>query len=183
MGRHSDPDPRWFWLSLGAAAAKLLVLIGLLVAASFALLSFVGDDDGGVTPKSSPTTSATPPVSLEEQTAAPPADDPTAPTVPVGATVQVLDASGLSDALEEAVAALERLGLDVVTTGPAVRRYDRTTVFWSGGLEEQAEALRAVDGRFGVIEPNDRLDQSIDLHVVVGADWTDEAPQSPSPGT
>ena len=192
MGRHSDPDPRWFWQSLATAAAKAvlgLAVLGLLVTG---VLRWAGGgaDDGRGQPVVTAPASATPTVAAAVDVADEPAVDESSekPTEspgddqdgdeedggddgPVLATVQVLNGSGDPDLLDEVVGILEDLGYEVVSTGRAARRYDETTVFWSAGHRDDATDLRQADARFIAVEPNERLDRTINLHVVIGADW------------
>jgi hypothetical protein len=187
MGRHSDPDPRWFWQSLAAAAAKAvlgLAVVGLVVM-GVVRWTGSGEDDGGSQPVATPSSPATAAElaaepALEEPPRGEATDEPDAPLDddedggddgPVLATVQVLNGSGDPDLLDEVVGILEDLGYEVVSTGRAARRYDETTVFWSAGHRDDAEDLRQADARFIAVEPNERLDRTIDLHVVIGADW------------
>lgn len=182
MGRHSDPDPRWFWQSLAAAAVKALLglaVVGLMI---FSVVRWAGGgaDDGrgqpAVTVPPSTASSTTAPVVVadepaEEPSEAPDDDEDGGDDGPVLATVQVLNGSGDPDLLDEVVGILEELGYEVVSTGRAARRYDETTVFWSAGHRDDAADLRQADARFIAVEPNERLDRTINLHVVIGADW------------
>jgi hypothetical protein len=62
----------------------------------------------------------------------------------------------------------------VIESGHAGRRYEDTTLFFSEELEDEAEELAELDPRFGSPMANTRgLSETIDLHVVVGADWPD----------
>lgn len=191
MGRHSDPDPRWFWQSLATAAGKAVLGLAVVSLVVMGVVRWAGGADDG---RGQPAVS-TPP---SQATAAEVADEPAleavpddAPTEsdesdepaadeddedggddgPVLATVQVLNGSGDADLLDEVVGVLEELGYEVVSTGRAARRYDETTVFWSAGHRDDAEDLRQADSRFIAVEPNERLDRTINLHVVIGADW------------
>jgi hypothetical protein len=89
--------------------------------------------------------------------------------------IQVLD--GRRDdgaAYEAALARLEELGYRVVASGPAVRPYTDTTVFFTTGNELTADMLRDSDARFAVIESNTRgLSEAIELHIVIGDDWAE----------
>lgn len=189
MGRHSDPDPRWFWQSLATAAAKAvfgLAVVGLLIMGVVRWAGGGADDGRGQPAVTAPST-ATPSVAAAVNVADEPAvDEPTEEPSeatdaadeedggddgPVLATVQVLNGSGDPDLLDEVVGILEDLGYEVVSTGPAARRYDETTVFWSAGHRGDATDLRESDARFSAVEPNERLDRTINLHVVIGADW------------
>lgn len=194
MGRHSDPDPRWFWQSLAAAAAKAvlgLAVVSLLVMGVVRWAGGGGDDerDPVASVPESPATAAevADEPALEDPTFEEPApgsdetpldeddegggDEDGGDDGPVLATVQVLNGSGDPDLLDEVVEILEDLGYEVVSTGRAARRYDETTVFWSAGHRDDAEDLRQADARFIAVEPNERLDRTINLHVVIGADW------------
>ncbi|HWH32374.1 MAG TPA: LytR C-terminal domain-containing protein [Egibacteraceae bacterium] len=186
MGRHADPDPRWFWLSLAAAAGKALLAVALVGLAAAGLVRWLGggdegekpvvtlDDTGEPAPADTVTSSPTPtPTGFQDEPAVegPEATADGGDDGPVRATVQVLNASGDPDKLGDVVEVLEELGYQVVAQSRAARGYDETTVFWSAGFEDEAERLQDTDDRFGVLERNDRLDASIDLHVVIGRDW------------
>lgn len=193
MGRHSDPDPRWFWLSLGAAAAKAMLGLLLVAVVVFGLTRWGRQETGsGADLAQGPVVATAPSGTPSEDGGGEPEDDEGAAIAdepaleepseeadggdeaPVLATVQVLNASGDPDALDEVIAVLEDLGYQVVASGRAARGYERTTVFWSDGERGRAQALRREDGRFGVLEANERLDPTIQLHVVIGADWDAE---------
>ena len=108
--------------------------------------------------------------------------EPVEPVEPVGpvpvasppqqTTVQVLDGVGNRVYAESAAQALRDLGYDVVVLNPAGLDYHTTTVLATAGHEIEAAALRARDARFGRLDRNRTLDRSIDLHVVVGRDWS-----------
>lgn len=188
MGRHADPDPRWFWLSLAAAAGKALVAVALVGLAAAGLVRWLGGGDAGDTPVITADGTATGEPTPGGTVTSSPTSTPTGfqdePAVegteaaedggddgPVRATVQVLNASGDPDKLDDVIEVLEELGYQVVAQSRAARGYDETTVFWSTGFEDEAERLQDTDDRFGVLERNDRLDASINLHVVIGRDW------------
>lgn len=197
MGRHSDPDPRWFWQSLAAAGVKALLGLALVGLVAVGALRWAGGGDDG---RGQPAVTAAPPSTAaapaSEDALASEADEPAlevdeaeeAPDNdataddedededggddgPVLATVQVLNGSGDPDLLDRVVAVLEELGYEVVATGRASRRYEETTVFWSAGHQDDARDLREADPRFIAVEPNERLDRTINLHVVIGDDW------------
>lgn len=200
MGRHSDPDPRWFWFSLGAAAGKALLGVLLLGAVAVGVTRLAGggaagdaepdvpqpsaglttvadepareDSEDAFETESPESESASETASPEESaTEDPDEDEDPGDDAPVRATVQVLDGGGDASAVREAIAALEARGYQVVAQSRAARTYTRTTVFWSEGFEDEAEELRDADERFAVLQENDRLDATINLHVVVGRDW------------
>lgn len=91
---------------------------------------------------------------------------------PSETSVQVLDAGGGSDAANDVAEVLGDLGYDVVAINPSRVDYDVTTVLYTSGNDAEAEALHARDDRFSATEPNERLSEGVDLHVVVGPDWT-----------
>lgn len=188
MGKHSDPDPRWFWLSLAAAAGKAAIGVLVVGAVAVGVTTWAGDRDDRVAgpaattepatlaPQATEQASATasPTESAHEEVATQPAveeETDGGDEAPVRATVQVLNGSGDASALQDAIATLEELGYRVVAESRSSRVYDRTTVFWSAGFEEDARDLRRSDDRFAVLQANDRLDRTINLHVVVGRDW------------
>ena len=94
-----------------------------------------------------------------------------APLPPDQTTVQVLDAGGGGQRVRSAVAALERLGYQVVATASARQNVERTAVWFTSGKSAEAEALRARDRRFAEVTPNRGLAAGVDLHVLIGPDW------------
>lgn len=93
---------------------------------------------------------------------------------PADLAVQVLVGTEDIEQVNDAVAALEDLGYDIVDREPSTRLFEETTIFYSPGHRADAEALRDADARFTIIEPAiDGLDQAIPLHIVIGADWPD----------
>lgn len=186
MGKHSDPDPRWFWLSLAAAAGKALLGVLIVGAVAVGVTTWAGGqgDPGAEPARTTEPATLAPEADAEEPETASPEPSPTGAATrpaeeetdggddaPVRATIQVLNASGDASALQEVIATLEELGYQVVAESRASRPYDRTTVFWSAGFDDDARELRRSDDRFGVLQPNDRLDRTINLHVVIGRDW------------
>lgn len=200
MGRHRDPDPRYFWQSLAVALGKLLALVVVVALAAFGLTRAISN--GGIddpTPQVSDPTGEADDLSDELADAA---DAAAADTVAVDdladadvadsnaaeegsvdvedggdeaavrATVQVLNASGDAALLDEVSQVLEEMGYAVVARSRAARGYDQTVIMWSDGFRTEAEAMRNADRRFTLVQPNERLDPSIDLHVIIGADWT-----------
>lgn len=91
---------------------------------------------------------------------------------PENTTVQVLDAGGGSSATSEAADALRDMGYDVVAINSSRTDYATTTVLFTDGNQPEAEALPARDDRFAQTAPNERLSDGVDLHVVVGSDWS-----------
>jgi hypothetical protein len=113
-----------------------------------------------------PTDEPLPTSSPEPDTAAPPDAE--------GVTVQVLDGARDTERYETIIAYLEGLGYTVTGSGPSGPSYAETTIFYTDGNDELAGSLAAFDPRFTVVIENNRgLTEFIDLHVVIGADWTE----------
>lgn len=91
---------------------------------------------------------------------------------PEETTVQVLDAGGGATAATDVAETLADLGYDVVATNSSRTDYDVTTVLYTEGNEPEADGLRARDERFTQTAVNERLSEDVDLHVVVGPDWS-----------
>lgn len=90
---------------------------------------------------------------------------------PTETTVQVLDAGGGSASVDAAVAALESIGYQVVSVRGSSRDVTRTTVYFTAEAQAEADALRARDPRFQVVEPNQGLSEGVDIHVLVAPDF------------
>lgn len=190
MARHADPDRSSFYRSLGFAVLKaagaLAVVIALTVVATMLVDGRDSDDDlVRLEPGASPTANDAPtpeetaaattpaPTPTPRETTPPLVDpDPTPTTAnATGVTVQVLDGGVGEEITLDVVAALEEVGYEVVAVSTARCCYEQTTVFYSEGREELAQALSASDERFGVVEANPNLTEDVDIHVVVGSDW------------
>lgn len=146
---------------------------------------------GAVTPTptgaASPSSTATPtePAPVETATAAPsptdepdpgPTDEP-ATVDPASISIQVLNAVGGAGGAAAAQAAADELreaGYDVVVVNRAGREYDVTTVFWSPGQEAGGQQVAGAigAGRAEATPDEVQLSDSVDVHVVVGADRT-----------
>lgn len=87
---------------------------------------------------------------------------------PSETTVQVLDAGGGSASVDAAIAVLESIGYDVRAISPSSRDVAQTTVYFTADNQDEAEALRAREPRFQVVEPNQGLSEGVDIHVLVG---------------
>lgn len=86
--------------------------------------------------------------------------------------MQVLDAV-IDDGGQTARDVASRLsddGYRVVATNKAVRRYDVTTVFYTAGNQAKARQIAAVYGFSRVEAQPGNLSESVDVHLVVGAD-------------
>jgi hypothetical protein len=195
MGRHEDPDLASFSASLGRAILRGLLAL-LLSFGLYAVLVNIRDSRQPPPPVASRVAEApterlvqtptdTSPLSEEATRQSAPSQMPratssddlrTATPRLADTTVQVLDGGAGRQRTNEVVAALRRLGYQVVAVNKAVRTYNVTTVFYSWGQEASARALRARDRRFAEIEANSDLNQRVALHVVVGTDWSERRP-------
>lgn len=92
---------------------------------------------------------------------------------PADTTVQVLDAGGGSGTTQAVVEVLTELGYRVTNVTSSRTDVERTTVWYTDGNEPEARALRARDGRFAEVGPNERLNEGTHVHVLVGPDWED----------
>ncbi len=135
----------------------------------------------------SPAPTATEPTPTETATAAPsptaePDQEPESTEEPATAdpasiSIQVLDAvggEGGSAAAQVVADELREAGYDVVVINRAGREYDVTTVFWSPGQEVGGQQVAAAigAGRAEATLDEVQLSDSVDVHVVVGADRT-----------
>lgn len=190
MARHVDPDDHSFRRSLLRAAAGGLVALVVTFAIT-GILTRLGRDDGQSGPAVFLTATPTEVAQAEiTETSPPPASEPPSPTpepspraVPTpaevteqpdtaGVTVQVLYNGADDTVAAEAAEALRELGYDVVAVNDTEHTADATTVLYSPGQEQAAEDLREIDGRFGLVEPNTIFVESVNLHVLVGPDFS-----------
>ena len=191
MARHVDPNDTSFRRSLLRAAAGGVAALVLTFAITAVLTRTGQIGDGGgpamiltAPPSDVPTVVAaettdppTPEPELEPSQPPPttPAPEPTEVTEePVtGVTVQVLEQVGAEAQAAEAAEVLRQLGYDVVAVNTTDRQVDTTTVLASPGYAEAAEQLKSLDARFGVVAANDGFSPDVNLHVIVGADFSD----------
>lgn len=194
MGRHADPDSRHFWVSVATAAVRALAAL-VLVVALFAVLANVGgpSEDGPAmvgqsdtttdivaSPRPGPASAPPDPEPDGEPTASEVEPEGPGPDIdallaaappPQDTTVQVLDGVGSSPHLPALVSVLESLGYRVVAVNPARTDYATTTVLYSQGREESARALQVRHPPIAQVRQNPGLSETVDLHVVLGADW------------
>lgn len=188
MTQHDADEPEWrLWWRRGFAAFLVLaLLIGLYL--SFRPAGFedepelAGEAEPSANPSEpTPTPAPTPTAPPSEPAAEPTEDEGLTPKEaedliaaarpPEETSVQLLDAGGGSDAVNEAAEVLRELGYDVVAINPSRTEYDTTTVLFTEGNQAEAQALPARDERFAAVAPNERLSDGVDVHVVVGSDW------------
>lgn len=186
MTEHYPDEPAWrhWWRRAFAGFLALALIVGLYL--SFKPSGFSDEPElaGDAEPSE---TASEPEPEPAEPAASEPAAEPTenpglspaeaeeliaAARPPEETSVQVLDAGGGSDAVNEAAEVLRELGYDVVAINPSRTEYDTTTVLYTDGNEAEAQALPAHDERFADVAPNERLSDGVDVHVVVGSDWS-----------
>lgn len=180
MGRHSSPEQgpfygsviRWFlpW-------AVSLIIIGVVV---WVAAGTFGGDDGTPVAQSSP--SPTPsrskaPVESPSPTPTPkaspsPKPSPSESLITKGVTLQVLNASGDSDADDRIADRLDQLGFEVVTVEDSLSDLTETHVYWAHpGAQAAARALAKKMGWIAEAQPSElSLSAEVDLHILVGAD-------------
>lgn len=114
---------------------------------------------------SAPATEASAPAT---ETSEPPTDD----LDPSAITIQVLDGvlTDNGQAMSDVVTQLEDLGYDVIATNRARQPYEQTTVFYTAGHEAQARKVADAIGASVVQEQPGNLSDSVQVHLVVGAD-------------
>lgn len=93
------------------------------------------------------------------------------PAKKAGGKVQVLNGTAVQGRAPKVRDRLEAAGYDVVSTAPAARSYDKTTIFYQPGFQQMAKDIAALLG-VGVVQvAPSNLDKSIPVTVVVGADY------------
>lgn len=124
-------------------------------------------------PTQPPETDETDETPEESATEGPLAEPVAAAPPPAETTVQVLDGVGGDGRQAQAAAQVLRdLGYDVVVINPAGTDHSSTEVQFSPGNDAAAEALAARDPRFTAAGPTTALSDAVDLHVIVGSDFT-----------
>lgn len=90
---------------------------------------------------------------------------------PEQTSVQVLDGAGDTENRDDAIQLLEEHGYVVAAVNAASTPHEQSTIFYSEGWEDEAEALAAREDRLEVSDQNPGFSEDIGLHVVVGTDW------------
>jgi hypothetical protein len=195
VGKHSSPEGTPFLRSIVSWALPWLLIVAVIAVALFVAVKMVGDDAvrtrGSQGPEVASSAEPTESPTSEDRDAGDepggqqkkndekndkkkdkprdPTDEPETDLLTKGISVQVLNGSGDAAADDVMADRLARLGYSVVAVSPAVRAYPLTTVFWIGSGEEAARLLaERFDWRAEPAPGN--LSQTVDLHVVVGAD-------------
>ncbi|MGH3442908.1 MAG: LytR C-terminal domain-containing protein [Nitriliruptorales bacterium] len=189
--RHTPPGDRSFARSVSAHLAAGVALIAV-VAGAFWGLGRIGQEPTGPIVAASPTEGDAPattePTSPNPQATAPATPEPGSPTPteassptesptggevdPASVSMQVLDATEAGTAAGGFADRARSDGYRVVAVNRAVRVYERTTVFWSPGHEEAARHVAAQYGFAVVEEKPNNLTSSVNVHVVIGEDYS-----------
>ena len=182
MPRHADPDDNTFARSLLRAAAGGLVAMVVTFGIT-AVLTQVGRDnpadgpaviqDGSLSSGPSPSALPDPEPTQESTSPTEPTVEPASEIAGEAVTVQVLYAPGLDEVAGEAAAVLRDLGYEVAAVNTTTRTVDSTTILATAGHEEDAAELRDTDPRFALIDVNDGFSDAVDLHILVGADFSE----------
>ena len=192
MGRHSS-DQQWpFYRSVALWFAPWVAIGAVVLAALWIGLGAVVGPNGG---SSHPAAAAPTPKPTATETTTPTPEDspmPKATTTPAhrakpsptpkptktpalitkGVTVQVLNATAVSEAAQRMADRLASLGFQIVAVDTAVGHYTKTTVFWAvPSAKPAAEALAARYGwDVGPKPATTNLSSTVDIHVIVGDD-------------
>ncbi len=183
MGRHSIEDDLSFKRSLVMSTLKWVALAVIPVLAAWGVYNLVQDGKKSKTaaPIASPSPSRPSPIVSPSPTATvspAPSPIPTvspspSPSKKAGGKVQVLNGTAVQGRAPKVRDRLEAAGYDVVSTAPAARSYDKTTIFYQAGFQQMAKDIAALLG-IGVVQAApSNLDKSIPVTVVVGADYKD----------
>lgn len=181
VGRHSAGDDRVFVRSLVMTIAKWIALATLPVIAAVGVYQLVKSsnteepkNEPAAVASKEPSPSPAPSPSPEPSPSPVPSPSPS-PTRQVEGEgrLQVLNGSGVSGQGTKAAAKLKEAGYEIVATGNAVRRYDKTTVFYQPGHEALAREVARFIGTPLIEQAPSSLDKTIPVTVVVGADYRD----------
>jgi hypothetical protein len=106
-----------------------------------------------------------------EEDSGEPEPAPAAAYEPSEIVLQVLDGVGTDggNAASQMAQRLRDGGYDVIAQNPALA-YEVTTVLWTSGNEDKARQVAAAIGAGDVRPQPGNLSESVDVHVVVGAD-------------
>ncbi len=181
MGRHSIEDDLSFKRSILMSTLKWVALAVIPVLAAWGVYNLVQDGKKSNTaaPIASPSPSRPSPIASPTPTATvspAPSPIPTvspSPSKKASGKVQVLNGTAVQGRAPKVRDRLEAAGYDVVSTAPAARSYDKTTIFYQPGFQQMAKDIAALLGVGAVQAAPSNLDKSIPVTVVVGADYKD----------
>lgn len=191
MGRHSSEQQWPFYRSVVVWFAPWVVIGAVVVAALWIGLGAIVGGGGGPshhasaaavspkpsvteTPSETPSTSPTREVTPTPQVTRKPKPKPKPTKKPAlitkGVSVQVLNATGVTEAGQRMADRLASEGFQIVAVGSAFGHYTKTTVFWA--TPSAKPAAEALAGHFGWEEgPKPaNLSSTVDVHVIVGDD-------------
>ncbi len=126
------------------------------------------DSAEGVDPGEDDDEASTPP----PETTAPPAS--AAPSLPTaeGVSVQILNGTGRTRLARDLEPVVRAEGYEVVNTDGAGLNYDRSTVLYNPGSEQDARAFQQRFPTFGAVRAAPSyLSDRVQLHVIIGADF------------
>jgi LytR cell envelope-related transcriptional attenuator len=194
MGRHSSPRQWPYVRSIVKWFAPWIVIGAVVVAALWSGLGAVLGKNGGPNPsaaaasgpkstvsetptlKPTPTKVSTPAATKPHNSKPKPKPKPKPSKAPAlitkGISVQVLNATGVSEAAQRMADRLASAGFQIVAVDTAVGHYTKTTVYWAvPSAKSAAEAMAAHYGwQVGPKPPSTNLSSTVDIHVIVGDD-------------
>lgn len=185
MGRHSSPSQFHYYRSIFGWFLPWALVAAVVGVGVWVGVDVLGGDEiqeppapavaSSPSPEETAIPSPTPTVSEEPE----PEPEPEQPKksepklITEGITVQVLNATTSNpDADDQMADKLASLGFDVIAVGGANRVYQETTVFWSFAEAEKAAERLAARFGWGVAPKPSNLSTTVDLHVIVGEDFT-----------
>jgi outer membrane biosynthesis protein TonB len=129
------------------------------------------DDTDSEDTEADPETEESDAAASEPEEADEPEDRAPAAHAPAEISLQVLDGVGTDggNAASQMAQRLRDGGFNVVAQNPAIA-YQTTTVLWTSGNEDKARQVAAEIGAGDVRPQPGNLSESVDVHVVVGAD-------------
>ncbi len=193
MGRHSSSSQFHYYRSVFGWFLPWLLVAAVVGVGVWVAVDVLGGTEIEEPPSSAAVATASPSVTPEDEPSETPTptetesadpeqkkqkkkkeDDSGPPElITEGITVQVLNATtGNPDADDQMADKLAEVGYEVIALGGANRVYQRTTVLWS--FAEAREAAERLAQRFGWDsgpKPSN-LSTQVDLHVVVGEDFS-----------
>lgn len=176
MGRHSLGDERAFWRSFTLTVLKWVVLGLLPILAAIGIYRLVTSSKEPERPAAVARPSPTPDVSPTPlPSPSPSPGTEVSPSPSPAATsrgeLQVLNGSGVQGQGLKAAEELEEAGYTIRATDNAVRRYEKTTVFYQPGFESMARDVARILGSNLVQQAPSSVSKSIPVTAVVGADY------------
>ncbi len=178
MGRHSLDDQTVFWRSAVLFGLKWLAIGVLPLLVILGIVRLVTQEDQRVetlpeatspSPSPEPETESAVTETAEEGTQE--ASPSPSPTAQAKLSLQVLNGSNTEGLGNAAATELRKEGYQVVAVQNAARKYEKTTVFYQQGYEQQANDIARLLGAELVEPAPDNLDKQIPVTVVIGDDY------------